>query len=118
MKRYVYYLLSLIVTVMISTTVNAEVGDVITSLNQLNKSKCYTISTRRGKLVLNRDKTGILSSHKSGGETVNISASLDEKDAKWAVLPVDGGYCLYSLGNGQYLTSANSFCGSPNCKYQ
>lgn len=113
MKRYVYYLLSLIVTVMISTTVNAEVGDVITSLNQLNKSKCYTISTRRGKLVLNRDKTGILSSHKSGGETVNISASLDEKDAKWAVLPVDGGYCLYSLGNGQYLTSANSFSADP-----
>lgn len=113
MKKYIYYFMSLIVTLLVSTTAKAEVGDVVTSLDQLGQSKCYTISTSRGKVVLNTSKTGVVSSHQNDGSVVNSNASTNADDGKWVILVADGHYYLYNVSKSQFLSTTNRFSAVP-----
>ncbi len=104
--KQIYYLLASVLMMFISIEgAEAATGDVITDLSSLSNSKCYTLTTARGKIVANAQKTDICSGNNSG-------ASSEEADGQWAILKLnDTSYYLFNVGANQFLKST-SFNGA------
>ncbi len=104
MKQTCYLLASVLVAFISAGSAKATAGDVITSLSDLSSSKCYTITTERGRMVANASKTAVCSSLAFGSATA--SASTEEADGQWAILSIDGtGYYLFNMGTKRFLKS-------------
>ena len=110
MRSKIYALLSLfLMTVLGTVTSFADVGTVLTALDQISSSKCYTITTKRGALVLNSEKTGVVSAKKSTGTVDNTAASTETGADQWVIVSAgDAGYYLYNVNNGKVLNSDGS----------
>ncbi len=110
MRSKIYALLSLfLMTVLGTVTSFADVGTVLTALDQISTSKCYTITTKRGALVLNSEKTGVVSAKKSTGTVDNTAASTETGADQWVIVSAgDAGYYLYNVNNGKVLNSDGS----------
>ena len=110
MKRTRYFLLCILLSLIGVTATKANVGDVITSLDQLSNNKCYTISTKRGKMVMNTAGYAVCSSHTGGGSTVLSAASTKEADGQWVILKLqDKSYYLFNVGKRQFLRPNANF---------
>ncbi len=78
MKSKILFLLTSFLMLVLGTGSSyAEVGDVLTTLDQISNSKYYTITAPRGGLVLNSRETGVVSKKKSGGSVDNADASTE-----------------------------------------
>ena len=131
MKSKICFLLSLFLMTVLGTVSSfADTGDVITSLDQIDVTKCYTIAAPRGGLVLNGDKTGVVSAKKSNATVDNPNASTEAGADQWVLVPDgDEGYYLYNVNNGKVLNSDGTMSnrlseslelmltGSPNGNY-
>ena len=114
MKSKILFLLTSFLMLVLGTGSSyAEVGDVLTTLDQISNSKYYTITAPRGGLVLNSSETGVVSKKKSGGSVDNAEASTEADADKWAILSHDGvSYYLYNVKNKKVLNADGSM--SPN----
>ena len=109
MKKLNYLLATMLALILSTGLAKANVGDVITSLDQLSNSKCYTIKAPRGALVMNTSGTAACSSHTGNGGTVYTSASTTAEDGQWAILTLNGNsYYLYNVGARKFLNADNT----------
>lgn len=109
MKKLNYLLATMLALILSTGLAKADVGDVITSLDQLSNSKCYTIKAPRGALVMNTSGTAVCSSHYSNGTTVLGAASTKAEDGQWAILALNGNsYYLYNVGSGKFFNPNNT----------
>ncbi|MGN1235910.1 MAG: hypothetical protein ACI4TS_00535, partial [Bacteroidaceae bacterium] len=109
MKQTLKFLFSTLFLLAIGATAKAAVGDALTAVSEISNTKCYTISTTRGKLVINTAGTAAVSSHSGDGGTVNSSASTDDAYGQWALLTFNGqSYYLFNVGLKKFLCADNS----------
>ena len=103
MKKITYFLSFLLMFLGVSTA-NAEVGDVITNLNQLSDTKIYVISGPRATLV--QDKTTL----KGNGQANTSAVTTATSDAeKFMVLNSgDGFYVLYAYSKDNFVNNSAS----------
>ncbi|MDY3062538.1 MAG: hypothetical protein SOW56_00695, partial [Bacteroidaceae bacterium] len=108
-SRFTFLLASFLMILLGTSTSRAEVGDVLTTLDQISNSKCYTITAPRGALVLNANATGVVSLKKTNGTVDNANADTDPEAGKWAILSVDGmKYFFYNVKNKMVLNGDGS----------
>ncbi|MDD6783584.1 MAG: hypothetical protein PUD79_03380 [Prevotellaceae bacterium] len=109
MKLTLKFLFSTLLLLVMGATAKAAVGDALTAVSEISNTKCYTISTTRGNLVINTAGTAAASSHKINGTVVNDDASTDEAYGQWALLTFNGqSYYLFNVGLKKFLCADNT----------
>jgi hypothetical protein len=105
MKQFYLLLASVLMLFVGIGSAEAETGETITSLSSLSNSKCYTLTTARGKIVANAAGTDICSGNNSG-------ASSEEAYGQWAILKLnDTSYYLLNVGTKKFLKSTSFYGG-------
>lgn len=104
MKKFLLSMLTLLMSV------SGAMADAITSANQIESNKCYTVTTpSRGSWTMNTDGTKFVSSSSS-------SASSSADDAKWAFVKVSDKTYLYNVGAQKFILK-NVKAGDGNTNY-